>query len=206
MNKYAKMYGWLHEAFGNDKFGIDEFRATFPSTQHAKVIHDLIGLGYLERRERGEYKVVAPERFVHGIVESNLQQEDVLKYAERKYAYCCNDAVVIWTEGYYWTGFTKGFKPIHVKVLQKDLRYWKTFFKKHDVDFALENEKKTLFGLTYILHSAESLKIEMKDDMPVVPLKETIYFCKKNELTYRPALEYLDREYGLKIYEEFEHL
>jgi hypothetical protein len=27
------------------------------------------------------------------------------------YAFCDSTAVAIWTDGYYWTGFTKGFRP-----------------------------------------------------------------------------------------------
>ena len=206
MNKYTKMYGWIFEAFGNEEFSLNEFRATFPSTQHAKVIHDLIHLGYLERINRGRYKTISPERFVSGMVKRNLEKEDILKQVTREYAYCDKDAVVIWTDGAYWTGFTRGFKPIHVKVMQRDLKYWKNFFEKNDAEFAIIGEKRTLFGLMYILHPTSSLEMVIKDDLPVIPLKRVVDFCKKNVLLYKPALEYLDKKYGLKIIEEYEYL
>lgn len=206
MNRYTKMYGWLYEAFGDEEFTINEFKAVFPSPQHAKTIYDLINLDFVRRVKRGKYKVTAPEEFVHQIIRDNLKQEDILKTAEKKYAFCENAAVGLWTDGYYWTGFTKGFKPIHIKILKKDLRYWRDFFRERDVEFSLENENKTLFGITYILHPARDLKIEIKDDTNVVPLKEVVKFCKANELTYRPALEYLDEKYHLNLLESYEHV
>jgi hypothetical protein len=206
MNRYTKMYGWLYEAFGTIEFTINDFRAVFPSPQHTKIIHDLINLDFVKRVKRGIYKVRAPKEFVRNIVEDNLKQGDILKEAEKKYAFCGSDAVGLWTDGYYWTGFTKGFKPVHVKVLKKDLSYWRGFFKKNNVEFALENERKTLFGLTYILHPARDFKVEIRDDIYVVPLKEVIAFCKENELTYRPALEYLDEKYHLHLFKKYEHV
>jgi hypothetical protein len=176
MNRYTKMYGWLYEAFGTIEFTINDFRAVFPSPQHTKIIHDLINLDFVKRVKRGIYKVRAPKEFVRNIVEDNLKQGDILKEAEKKYAFCGSDAVGLWTDGYYWTGFTKGFKPVHV------------------------------FGLTYILHPARDFKVEIRDDIYVVPLKEVIAFCKENELTYRPALEYLDEKYHLHLFKKYEHV
>jgi hypothetical protein len=121
MRKYAKLYGWMHEAFGEKEFSIDDFRAVFPSPHPGKVIHDLIRLNYLDRVKRGRYRVTAPNKFVERIVEENMKQEDILKNVMKDYAYCNNDAVTIWTQGYYWTGFTAGFKPIHIKVLERDM-------------------------------------------------------------------------------------
>lgn len=205
MNKYTKMYGWLFEAFGHKEFTINEFKAIFPSPQHTKIIFDLIRSDYIRRISRGTYKVTPPNDFVRQIVLDNLEKEHILTDAKRKYAYSENDAVGIWTDGYYWTGFTRGFKPIHIRVLKKDLGYWLELFGKMDCEFALENESKTMFGITYILHPKKELKIEKKDGIFVIPLKEVIEFCWKNELTFRPALEYLDKRYDLNLFESYEH-
>ncbi len=205
MRRYTKLYGWMHESFGAKEFSIDDFRAVFPSPHPSKVIHDLVRLNYLERIKRGKYRVTSPNKFVERIVEENMKQEDILKDANKKYAYCNNDAVTIWTEGYYWTGFTAGFKPVHIKVLERDVDWWKNFFKKNDAEYSIRGEHKTLFGLSYILHPLKSFGMEMKDDTPVIPLNEAIGFCKENELTYRPALEYLDEQFHLNLFEIHEH-
>lgn len=206
MNAYLKLYGWLWEVFGSSEFGLPEFGSVFPSPQAKKVIHDLISDGYVERLERGQYRVKEPTALVAGIVKENLGKEAVLEKAQRKYAYCCNDAVSAWTDGYYHTGFTRGFKPVQLEVLEKDVDYWREFLRKNDVEYVVEGENKTLFGLTYVLHPVKKIKSEDKDGVQVVPLKDTVRFCKENELTYRPALEYLDDKYSLGLFEMHEHL
>jgi hypothetical protein len=206
MNKYTKMYGWLFEAFGTREFTISEFKAVFPSPQHAKIIFDLIRSDYIRRISRGKYRVTPPEKFMHQIVLDSLEKEHILMNAKRKYAYCENDAVGIWTDGYYWTGFTRGYKPIHIRILKKDLRYWLEFFKSMDCEYALENENKTMFGITYILHPKKEVKIKEKDGIFVIPLKEVIEFCRANELSFRPALEYLDERYDLNLFDSYEHV
>ncbi len=206
MGKYLRLYGWLWESFRGKKFSLGEFRAVFPSPQHKKIIFDLVRLGYAKRVDRGEYKVIEPKKFVDNIVGENLKQKDILEKADRRYAFCDNDAVTIWTDGYYWTGFTRGFKPVHIEVLEEDLDWWKDFFKRNMVEYALEGENKTLFGLTYILHPRGDFRVEKKDNAFVVPLGETVDFCMKNRLNYEPALEYLDEHYRLGLLEKYEHV
>jgi hypothetical protein len=89
--------------------------------------------------------------------------------------------------------------------LEKDLKYWRKFFKERGVEFVVEGESKTLFGLSYVLHPERDFKVEKRGDTPVIPLREVVEFCRENELTYRPALEYLDRKFELKLFEEYEH-
>jgi len=206
MNRYTKMYGWLYASFENKTFTIDEFRMIFPSPQATKIIHDLIKLDFMKRVKRGRYKVVQPNDFVRKIVKENLEKEDILKKSNRKYAFTDSTAVSIWTNGYYWTDFTKGFKPIHIAILKKDIKYWNDFFIENDAEYTFEGENKTLFGLTFILHPKEKIKVENKNGNLVVPLKNIIEFCQKNVYLYRPALEYLDSEYNLKIIDDYEQV
>ena len=48
--------------------------------------------------------------------------------------------------------------------------------------------------------------IRDKDGISVIPLKEVIEFCQANELTFRPALEYLDDRYDLDLFDNYEHV
>jgi hypothetical protein len=206
MNRYTKMYGWLYTSFENKTFTIDDFRMIFPSSQATKIIHDLIKLDFLKRVKRGRYKVVQPNDFVRKIVKENLEKEDILKKSNRKYAYTDSTAVSIWTNGYYWTDFTKGFKPIHIAILKKDIKYWNDFFIENDAEYTFEGENKTLFGLTFILHTKEKITVKNKNGNLVIPLKNIIEFCQKNIYLYRPALEYLDKKYDLNIVDNYEQV
>jgi len=206
MNSYLKLYGWLWETFGKNEFSLMDFVSNFPSPQAKKVVHDLISDGFLERISRGGYRVREPQSLVSKIVKESMGKERIVEQARRPYAYHGNDAVGIWTEGYYHTGFTRGFKPIHIQILKKDLAYWQDFFKKQNVEHIVDGESKTLFGLTYILHPVSKIAREMKDNVPVMSLKETIKFCKANELTYQPALEYLDKRYHLGLFKNYQHI
>jgi len=206
MNRYTKMYGWLYTTFENNTFTIDEFRMMFPSPQPTKIIHDLIKLDFMKRVKRGKYKVVQPKDFVKKIVKENLEKEDIVKKSEKKYGFTNSTAVNIWTDGYYWTDFTKGFKPIHINILKKDIIYWQEFFRQNDAEYVFEGEHKTLFGMTYVLHVKEKFTTENKDGDFVVPLKNIVEFCQKNIYLYRPALEYLDKKYNLHILDDYEQV
>jgi len=200
------MYGWLYNSFENKTFTIDDFRMIFPSSQPTKIIHDLIKLDYMKRVKRGIYKVVQPNDFVKKIVKENLKKETILKKSNKKYAITESTAVSIWTDGYYWTDFTKGFKPIHINILKKDIKYWDSFFRQNDTEYVFEGKNKTLFGLTFILHPKEKIETENKNGNYVIPLKNIITFCQKNIYLYRPALEYLDKKYNLNIIDDYEQV
>ena len=206
MNRYTKLYGWLYTTFENKTFTIDDFRMIFPSPQPTKIIHDLIKLDFMKRVKRGKYKVVQPKDFVKKIVKENLEKDDVLKKSNKKYVFTDSTAVNIWTDGYYWTDFTKGFKPIHLNILKEDISYWEKFFRQNDAEYVFERENKTLFGLTYILHPKKKITVKNKDGNFVVPLEKIVEFCQKNIYLYRPALEYLDKKYNLNILDDYEQV
>ncbi|MFA5103080.1 MAG: hypothetical protein WC525_07985 [Candidatus Thermoplasmatota archaeon] len=206
MNRYTKMYGWLYHTFGTATFTIDEFRMMFPSPQPTKIIHDLIKSEFMRRTKRGTYQVVKPDEFVHNIVKENVETRHILSQATKQYAYTHSTAVNIWTEGYYWTDFTKGFKPIHITIRRSDVPYWIEFFRQNDAEYVFESESKTVFGVTYVLHPKETVSVDIKDGTPVVPLKEIVQYCKNNRIVYQPALEYLDKKYHLGLFDSYEQV
>jgi hypothetical protein len=196
MDRYTELYAWIWEAFRREEFSIDQFRSTFPISQAPKVVHDLVKKGYLERTGRGMYKAVEPEEFIHGIADNETDYA-FLEEAGKDYAFCESTAVSIWTDGYYWTGFTKGFRPVHVAVRERDLAFWKGFFRKKGVSHTSEGERRTLYGQVYVLHPRERLRFVRKNGLRIIPLEDVVSFCLERELAYEPALEYLDKKYGI---------
>jgi len=196
MDKYTELYAWIWKAFGREAFSIDQFRSTFPTSQGPKVAHDLVKKGYLRSLARGVYEAVEPVDFI-GRIAGEEADLGLLERAGREYAFCDSTAVSIWTDGYYWTGFTRGFRPINVAIRKRDSAFWRRFFKEAGARLAFEGESRTLYGQVYVLHPREPLAYEKKDGLKAVPLKETVDFCLKRELAYEPALKYLDRKYGI---------
>ena len=196
MDKYTELYAWMWSSFREDEFTIDQFRMIFPTSQAPKVMHDLDKKGYIFRVGRGTYKMTKPDEFIRKIAEEE-PDDRILENAGKDYAFCESTAATIWTDGYYWTGFTKGFKPVHVAVKTKDLNSWKAFFKKNRVRFALEGESRTLYGKVYVLHPMKLVQSVEKEGIKVVPLEEVVDFCLQREIVYEPALEYLDEKYDI---------
>jgi hypothetical protein len=199
------MYAWVIEAFGTREFDIDQFRASFPSPSPKKVLSDMNRLGYLERVRRGRYKLVAPQDVFKRVVSADLSELATAKEAGLPFAYADSTAVTIWTEGQYWTGFTKGFRPVHIKILAGDADAWRRFFRRRGMRSASPGERRTLFGVTHILHASDEVAAVDVGGDPVVPLEEVLEFCRRREATFRPAMEHLDRRYGLGLFEEYEH-
>ena len=196
MDKYTELYAWIWKTFLREEFSIDQFRSTFPTSQAPKVIHDLMKKGYLERTGRGVYKAIEPEEFIWSIAENETDYA-CLEDAGKDYAFCENTAVSIWTDGYYWTGFTRGFKPVNLAVRKRDLRFWEDFFSKKGISYALEGKSRTLYGQVYVLHPKRRLEAVNKNGLRVIPLEDVVMFCLERELTYAPALEYLDEKHGI---------
>jgi len=196
MDKYTELYAWIWKAFGREEFSMDRFRSTFPSPQGPKIAHDLVKKGYLKRMRRGVYRVVEPSEFIASIAGAEVDL-NILKKSGKDYAFCDSAAVSIWTDGFYWTGFTRGFRPINVAIRKKDKGSWGRFFKKAGVKYAFEGESKTLYGQVFVLHPRGYLTSVEKDELRVVPLKEVVDFCLEHELVYEPALEYLDERFGI---------
>ena len=197
MNQCTELYAWIRFSFNDGRFSIDDFRAIFPTSQAPKVIHDLVKEGYLRRVERGVYRAVRPKSLIESIVHRSCETKDIVRESKRTYAYCDSTAVAIWTDGYYGASFTKGFKPLHIKVLKKDLSSWKRFFEERRVRYVLLDENRTLFGSVFILHPEENLQAAAKNGYKVVPLEEVVKFCLAHESIYHPALENLDKHYNI---------
>jgi hypothetical protein len=199
MNRYVELWSWVLEVFGEKAFTLDEFRAVFPSPDPAKVVHDLAGLNLISRVETGTYKAVRPTELSRRLVEESMSKEKILGKTTKPYALSHDDAVRVWTDGYYWTGFTPGFKPVHIEVNKADVEEWERFFDENNADHAFEDERRTLFGLVFILHPVPRVHRTIKNGVPVIPLSRVEAFCKERVGTYGPALEYLQHKYGSEI-------
>jgi len=190
------LWNWKKE------FTAREFSSAFVSPDPNKVLHDMSRKGLLEKVGWGRYKVNSPEEYLAKKVNISEAYE-LVKQAGLKYAFTGPDAVFFWTKGGYQVDRFFGFYPIHLLIKKTDLTRWKDFFRSRRRGFWVKDEpvKQTLFGVFYVLYPRVDFDVEKMDGFYVVPLKETVAFCKEKIYSYEPALEMLDEMYdlGLKV-------
>ena len=176
----------------------------FASPDSNKVLHDMVKKGLLERFGWGKYRVNSPEEYLTRRT-STSQAYDLLNQTGMEYALTGPDAVFFWTKGGYQVDRFFGFYPIHLKVRKDDLGEWKRFFSSRKQRFYVKDQpiKETLFGLFYVLYPEADFKAEKVEAFRVDPLKETVKFCQSKIYSYEPALEMLDRMYGLGLKVEY---
>lgn len=109
------LWCWICEVFGDQSFTLDQFRAEFPGPNPAKVVRDLVKLKLISRVQTGIYKPISLLDFSRVMVKQSMSKEKILPSAPASFAYSHDDAVRIWTDGYYWTGFTAGYKPVTLR-------------------------------------------------------------------------------------------
>lgn len=184
------------------EFTAKEFKAAFPSSSPNKVLHDMVKKGFLERIGWGKYRVNSPTEYIAKKINISKAYE-LVKEAKMKYAFTGPDAVFFWTKGGYNVDRFFAFYPIHLKVKKRELAKWQRFFKSKDKKYHINGEpiKETLFGCFYVLYPENDFRTVEVEGFSVIPLEETIDFCRRNIYSYEPALEMLDEMYnlGLKI-------
>jgi hypothetical protein len=191
---WSVLWSWKRE------FNAKEFRFTFPSPSPDKVLHDMTRKGLLEKVEWGKYRVNSPEEYSKK--KFNISEAyELVKEPRMEYAFTGSDAVFFWTKGGYNVDRFFAFYPIYLKVNESELKKWKNFFKSKGRKVYIYNEpvKETLFGSFYVLYPESKFRTENVDGFSVIPLDETIEFCRENIYAYEPALEMLDEMYGLRL-------
>jgi len=190
-NAYDDLYAWMRAAFGEDAFTMSDFRGTFPSPAPAKVLSDLRRLGYVDALERGVYRIVPAEERVARVLKRGEQVLDLPEKAGLPYAYCDDSAVTVWTGGSYWTGFTRGFRPIHIQILRRDLPAWLSFLRRAGARVTVEGSRETLFGVVHVLHPVSRLEAVEQDGVRVVPRRVAYAFANSRRYLYETALPLL---------------
>jgi len=191
---WAVLWSWRRE------FTVAEFRSTFLSPSPNKVLHDMVKKGLLEKVGWGKYRVNSPREYLE--MRFNIKDAyELIREAGMDYAFTGPDAVFFWTKGGYNVDRFFAFYPIHLKIRKGDLESWKRLFKSKGRRFHVNGEpvRRTLFGTFYVLYPEDKFRADEVDGFKVIPLDETIEFCRRNIYSYEPALEMLDEMYGLGL-------
>ena len=155
-----------------------------------KIFSTLLRARWIEKASRGTYKCVEPEKAIMGLLDFKVPH--VIKEASKPHAFTNLSAVEIWSDySYIQRGIEKS--PYFIKVLRKDLKYWKEFFNKRNIPNYIK-EGSTI-GEYVILIPVNVVKFVDKDGLKVEQLDETLKTAKSNEM-YSYAYNYMREKYG----------
>jgi len=192
-NEYTELYAWTHATFGDREFTIADFRDNFPSPDPKKVLSDLRRLGYARSESRGRYRVVAPSEWLDSMIERGDRSLDIPEAAGLPYAYSHDTAITIWTDGGYWTGFTRGFRPVHMDVPKQETAAWMEYFKNAGARAVTDRDRKTLFGVVHVLHPVERVRPVNHHGVSVIPIADALAFAEERPFLYEPVITILRR-------------
>lgn len=155
-----------------------------------KIFFILLKAGWIKKESRDSYKCVEPDKVIKGLVEFKVP--DVIKEAKMPYAFTNLSAVEIWSDySYVQRGIEKS--PYFIKILKKDLKYWKEFFNKRNIPNYV-NEGLTI-GEYVILMPVGRIDAIDKDGLKVEPLKKVLRIAKENEM-FSYTYNYMRNKYG----------
>ncbi len=184
--KTGSSYGWTYEWMERlEELGVVE------TTSHGIQITDQETLNKFKELSRS-------------ILSTKMDLEDAYmlpNFAGMDYAYIKTDAVLIWTQGGYQVGRSRGNYPIFMKILEKDLKKWKNFFNQYKVECRVRERGNK--GIHFVLYPEKEFEKEFRGKYSIITLEETVKWAEKHIYTFQPALEMLKEMYDLDIDVEY---
>lgn len=155
-----------------------------------KIFSALLRAGWVKKTSRATYRCVEPRAVFKNMLQFRVPE--LMKKATKPYAFTNLSAIELWSDySYVQRGIEKS--PYFIKVLKKDLQYWKKFFNKNDIpNYVREG---TTIGEYAILIPAKRLNFAEKDGIKTESLKKTMRQALQNEM-YGYAYEYMKQKYG----------
>jgi len=186
-----RAYALLFARHGSrEEFKQSELDWLVGESMKKKIFALLLRAGWIRKTSRTNYKCVNPERVIKGLLEFKVP--DVIRTAERDYAFTGLSAIEIWSDyAYVQRGLEKS--PYFVKVLEKDLDYWKDFFSRANIPVYV-NAGSTI-GEYVILVPVKKLHYTKQNGLKVEELKATMAAARSNSI-HSYAYEYMKDKYG----------
>jgi len=186
-----KAYALFFSKHGsNEEFSQSELDWIVGQSMKKKIFSLLLKNGWIKKTSKNSYKCISPEVIFNGLLDFKIPQ--IVKEAKREYAFTGLSAVEIWSDySYIQRGREKS--PYYIKILKKDLKYWKNFFNQHRISTYVK-EGSTI-GEFVIFEPVDRLKFVEKDGIKVEKLKETERIAKINSF-YEYPYNYIKEKYG----------
>ncbi len=201
-------YYELWAILGNWKseFSTEDFVSAFSSPDPSKVLYDMAKKGFLERINRGKYRVNSSESYLSSRYDVG-DAYDLLRRSGLPYALTKVDGVFVWTKGGYNANRFFGSYPIYIKVNETDVEKWREYLFINGKKCVVEGSRptETLYGIYFVLSPTTKVEYAVVNGLSADPLEKVVDYCKKNLYAYAPALEMLDKEYDLGLNAEYEN-
>src|SRR3989338_2284260 len=95
-----------------------------------KIFSLLLRSGWIKKVSRNSYKCVQPDNVIKGLLEFKVHE--IIRKAKKPYAFTNLSSIEIWSDYVY---VQRGIErsPYFIKVLKKNLKYWKDFFNNYNI-------------------------------------------------------------------------
>ncbi len=154
-----------------------------------KIFSLLLRSGWIRKKTDNTYVCINPEKVIVNLLQFKVPE--IMKKAEKEYAFTNLSAIEIWSDySYVQRGMEKS--PYFIKILNKDLKYWKEFFNSYNIPNYIK-EGSTI-GEYVILIPCKKLIYTEKEGNKVENLKDTLKLAKSNEI-YSYAYNYIKNKY-----------
>lgn len=186
-----RAYALFYSKYGSEKeFGQSELDWIVNQSMKKKIFSLLLRFGWIRKRSRTTYECIPPQKIIKGLLEFKVPT--IIKKAKKKYAFTKLSAIEIWSDfSYVQRGKEKS--PYFIKILKKDLEYWKEFFNSHNTPNYIE--KGSTVGEFIIFIPVGRIEVVEKDGLLVEKLKKAMQLAKDNEI-YSYAYNYMRKKYG----------
>lgn len=195
MNYALKCYALLYTKYGTRGFDQASLAWFLSEPMRKKIFHVLTKGGWLRRVGRGRYICVRPDEVFRRWFEFKVPE--ILDAAKRSWCYTRASAVEIWTD-FSYVQRSWEYSPYFIKVLKKDIRYWKGLFKPHDINVFIREARSTI-GEFVVLDPVEKIDYVTYGGSPVDILEATMEFCEENSSVFEYPLAYLAKKHGLDV-------
>lgn len=186
-----RAYALFFSKYGsNEEFSQSELDWIVSQSMKKKIFSLLVSAGWIKKTSRETYKCIKPGEVFEGLLEFKVPE--IIKTAERKYSFTGLSAVEIWSD-YSYVQRGRERSPYYVRVLNKDIRYWKGFFSKYRVPVYI-NSGVTI-GEFVILVPSTNLSGVIKEGISVDTLGETMKIARNNEF-YAYPYQYMREKHG----------
>lgn len=155
-----------------------------------KIFALLLKAGWIKKEGRNYYKCTDPEKAIIGLMEFRVPE--VIKESEKPYAFTGLSSIEVWSDfSYVQRGIERS--PYFIKVLDKDVGYWSSFFNKRNIPSYIN--KGSTIGEYVILIPVKKIRAVEKEGYKVEPLKDALRTAKQNEM-FAYAYNYIRRKYA----------